>query len=174
LPDRDAGDGGRDSRFLDGLVTDSHCGLKGAGAKHTASCAEKCVKDGGKLQFVNDADKKIYDIDKAHYEAAMAHVGHMVTVTGSVDGSALTVETDRGGAAGEVSGISMRRPVWAAIERRGADRRFRALFFMDSAAAESFQSCSGLELAGGSPARPRCAAARECRPDSARCASGGG
>jgi len=75
-----------------GWVTDSHCGLKGAGAKHTASCAEKCVKDGGKLQFVNDADKKTYDIDKAHYEAAMAHVGHRVTVTGSVDGSALTVE----------------------------------------------------------------------------------
>ena len=74
-----------------GWVTDSHCGVKGANAKHTAACAEKCVKEGSKVQFVNDADKKVYDIDKAHADAAMTHIGHMVTVSGSVDGTALTV-----------------------------------------------------------------------------------
>lgn len=75
-----------------GWITDSHCGVKGASEKHTQNCAEKCLKDNGKLQFVADADKKIYDIDKAHWDAAMSHVGHLVTVTGSVDGSAITVE----------------------------------------------------------------------------------
>src|SRR5436190_5383629 len=75
-----------------GWVTDSHCGVKGANAKHTAACAEKCVEEGSKLQFVNDADKKVYDIDKAHSQAAMGHIGHMVTVTGWVDGTNLTVE----------------------------------------------------------------------------------
>ncbi len=75
-----------------GWLTDSHCAAKGANAKHTKDCAAKCMKDGGKMQFVNDADKKIYDIDKAHWDAAVDHVGHLVKVTGSVDGTSITVE----------------------------------------------------------------------------------
>ena len=75
-----------------GYVTDSHCGAKGANAKHTQACAAKCVKEGSTVQFVNDADKKVYEVDKAHWDAAMSHVGHQVKVTGSVDGSNLTVE----------------------------------------------------------------------------------
>jgi hypothetical protein len=75
-----------------GWVTDSHCGVKGANDKHTAACLTKCVKEGSKVQFVNDADKKVYDIDKAHWDAATSHVGHMVKVTGSVDNGTVTVE----------------------------------------------------------------------------------
>lgn len=75
-----------------GWVTDSHCGVKGANAKHTAACATKCTKEGSTVQFVNDADKKVYEVDKDHWDAALSHIGHQVTVTGSVDGNALTVE----------------------------------------------------------------------------------
>src|SRR3990172_4215800 len=39
-----------------GWITDSHCGAKGAKAGHT-DCAVKCMKEGHKLVFLNDADK---------------------------------------------------------------------------------------------------------------------
>jgi hypothetical protein len=74
-----------------GWITDSHCGVKGANDKHTKDCAAKCVKEGSKVQFVNDTDKKVYDIDKAHWDEAMGHVGHKVTVTGAMDKGAITV-----------------------------------------------------------------------------------
>ena len=49
-----------------GWITDSHCGAKGANAKHTKACVEKCAgsKD-GKVVFYNNADQKLYEIDKA-------------------------------------------------------------------------------------------------------------
>ncbi|MEO8502928.1 MAG: hypothetical protein ABI609_03435 [Acidobacteriota bacterium] len=73
-----------------GWISDSHCGVKGAGEKHTKECVAKCAKD-GKVQFVADADKKIYDIDKAHWDEAMGHAGHLVEVTGSMDNGAITI-----------------------------------------------------------------------------------
>ncbi|MEO8504506.1 MAG: hypothetical protein ABI609_11460 [Acidobacteriota bacterium] len=78
------------AQTMTGWVTDSHCGLKDAGAKHTSACATKCAKD-GTIQFVNDSDKKVYEVDKAHWDAAIAEVGHLVTVTGMVDGGAIAV-----------------------------------------------------------------------------------
>lgn len=74
-----------------GWISDSHCGVKGANEKHAKDCAAKCVKEGSKIQFVNDADKKIFDIDKAHWDEAMGHVGHKVTVTGTMANGAITV-----------------------------------------------------------------------------------
>jgi hypothetical protein len=75
-----------------GWITDSHCAEKGANDKHTKDCAAKCLKEGGKLMFMNSADKKMYEIDKAGNDMAMSHVGHMVKVTGSVDGSMMKVD----------------------------------------------------------------------------------
>ena len=46
-----------------GWISDSHCGEKGANAKHTKACAEKCMKDGGQVVFFNNADKKSYNLD---------------------------------------------------------------------------------------------------------------
>jgi hypothetical protein len=73
-----------------GWITDTHCGEKGANAKHTKECVMKCAKD-GKIVFFNSADKKLYDLDKT--EAALEHVGHEVKVTGTLDGSTIKVES---------------------------------------------------------------------------------
>lgn len=75
-----------------GWISDSHCGEKGASAKHTKACAEKCVKDGGKVVFFNNADKKIYNLDEAGAKMALDHVGHEVTVSGAVADGTITVE----------------------------------------------------------------------------------
>lgn len=74
-----------------GYISDSSCGAKGADAKH-ADCAAKCVKEhGAKYVFVNEADKKVYAIDAQ--DKVAAHAGHHVTVTGTVTGDALKLDT---------------------------------------------------------------------------------
>ena len=74
-----------------GYISDSQCGVKGADAKH-ADCAAKCVKEhGAKYVFVNDADKKVYAIDAQ--DKVAAHAGHHVTVTGTVSGDSLKLDT---------------------------------------------------------------------------------
>lgn len=70
-----------------GYISDSHCAAKGAKAGHE-ECATKCVKEkGASYVFVNDADKKVYNIDAQ--DKVAGHAGHHVTVTGSVDGDNL-------------------------------------------------------------------------------------
>jgi hypothetical protein len=71
-----------------GYVTDSKCGAKGA-HEGAAECTVKCMKEGAKLVFVNDADKKVYAI--ADQDKVAAHAGHHVAVKGSVEGDTLTV-----------------------------------------------------------------------------------
>jgi len=45
-----------------GWITDSKCGAKAAHAG-AEECTVKCIKEGAKYVFVNDADKKVYAID---------------------------------------------------------------------------------------------------------------
>ncbi|HLZ90935.1 MAG TPA: hypothetical protein VKQ28_04405 [Candidatus Acidoferrum sp.] len=71
-----------------GYITDSKCGVKGA-HEGASECAVKCVKEGAKYVFVNDADKKVYAI--ADQDKVAAHAGHHVAVLGSVEGDTLTV-----------------------------------------------------------------------------------
>ena len=73
-----------------GWITDSHCGAKGANAKHSKDCVEKCAKENGKIVFFNEGDQKLYGIDKQ--DEALTHVGHQVKVTGTVDGENIAVE----------------------------------------------------------------------------------
>jgi hypothetical protein len=76
---------------MTGYISDSQCGAKGADPKH-ADCAAKCVKEhGAKYVFVNDADKKVYTVDAQ--DKVAAHAGHHVTVTGTVAGDALKLDT---------------------------------------------------------------------------------
>ena len=79
-----------------GWVTDDKCGAKGANAAHK-DCAAKCLDKGGKLVFYNNADKKIYKLDKQ--DLAKQHVGDEVTVTGKVEGNEIAVDsiTAKGG-----------------------------------------------------------------------------
>ncbi len=69
-----------------GWIADSKCGVAAAhdGAR---DCTIKCVKEGAKYVFVNDADKKVYVVDAQ--EKVAPHAGHHVTVKGTVDGETL-------------------------------------------------------------------------------------
>ena len=81
-----------------GWITDSHCAAKGANAKHTKACVEKCVHEkDGKVVFYNNADQKLYEIDKT--ELALTHVGHEVTVTGTLNDKTIKVESIEAAAA---------------------------------------------------------------------------
>jgi len=73
-----------------GWITDDHCGAKGAKAEHV-SCAKKCLDQGGKLVFFNNADQKLYNLD--NQKLAEEHLGHEVVVTGSADGNSIKVES---------------------------------------------------------------------------------
>ena len=86
LPALAAGQGGQ----WTGWITDEHCGAKGANAGHK-DCGVKCYNDGSKLVFYNNADKKLYKIDKQ--EVAKEHLGHEVTINGTVTGDSIMVET---------------------------------------------------------------------------------
>ena len=46
-----------------GWITDTKCGAKGAKAEHKG-CSEDCLGKGHKLVFYNNADKKLYPLDK--------------------------------------------------------------------------------------------------------------
>jgi hypothetical protein len=73
-----------------GWITDSHCAAKGASAKHSKDCVERCAKsEGGKVVFFNNADQKLYDLDKT--DLALEHVGHEVKITGTLDGQKIAV-----------------------------------------------------------------------------------
>lgn len=71
-----------------GYIADSKCGAKAAheGARE---CTVKCVKEGAKYVFVNDADKKVYSI--ADQDKVADHAGHHVTVKGSLEGDTMKV-----------------------------------------------------------------------------------
>jgi hypothetical protein len=71
-----------------GWITDANCAAKGASAEHK-SCALKCAGKGAALVFYNNADKKIYKLDKQ--DLAKAHAGDEVDVTGEVDGDSIKV-----------------------------------------------------------------------------------
>ena len=75
---------------LTGWIADSKCGAKAAhdGARE---CTLKCVKEGAKYVFVNDADKKVYAVDAQ--DKVADHAGHHVKVTGSVDGDTLKLSS---------------------------------------------------------------------------------
>ena len=51
-----------DSTTVNGYVSDSKCGVKGANAK-SAECTKKCVKAGEKLVVVTDEGQKVLAVD---------------------------------------------------------------------------------------------------------------
>ncbi len=73
-----------------GWISDSKCGVKGANDK-AGECTTKCVKEGAKYVFVNDADKKVYVVDAQ--DKVADHAGHHVKVTGAVEGDTLKLST---------------------------------------------------------------------------------
>ena len=73
-----------------GWITDEQCAAKGAKAEH-ASCAKRCLDNGGKLVFYNSADEKIYNLD--NQKLAEEHLGHEVVVKGTAEGDSIKVES---------------------------------------------------------------------------------
>ena len=79
-----------DSTTVNGYVSDSKCGVKGANAK-SAECTKKCVKAGEKLVVVTDEGQKVLAVDNP--DTLTGHEGHHVAVTGHVMGDSIHVES---------------------------------------------------------------------------------
>ncbi len=75
---------------VNGWVTESKCGVKGASAEH-AACTKKCLEAGASMVVVTDADKKILTVENP--DALKGHEGHHVAVTGHVTGESIHVES---------------------------------------------------------------------------------
>jgi hypothetical protein len=78
------------SDTVNGWVSDSKCGAKGANAG-AAACTKKCIASGEKPVVVSDADQKVYSVENP--DALKGHEGHHVAVTGHVSGDSIHVES---------------------------------------------------------------------------------
>jgi putative cell wall-binding protein len=79
-----------DSTTVNGYVSDSKCGAKGANAG-AAECTKKCIQGGAKTVVVTDKDQKVLTVDNP--DALTGHEGHHVAVTGHVNGDSIHVES---------------------------------------------------------------------------------
>jgi hypothetical protein len=78
------------STTVNGYVTDSMCGAKGASAGH-ADCMTKCLGKGAKAVIVTDGDQKIVSVDNP--DALKGHEGHHVAVTGAMTGGSIHIDS---------------------------------------------------------------------------------
>jgi hypothetical protein len=85
-----AGDDMAKSQTVNGIVSDSGCGVKGANAEH-AACTKKCLEKGAKLVVVTDSDKKVLAVENP--DALKGHEGHHVALTGHVSADSIHVES---------------------------------------------------------------------------------
>jgi hypothetical protein len=78
---------------ITGFIGDANCGAKHADASAAATaCANKCIKGGAPAVLVTK-DAKVYKIDAASQEKALAFAGKTVTVKGSVSDDTLKIES---------------------------------------------------------------------------------
>jgi len=79
-----------DTQTVNGWVTDSKCGVKGA-HEGAAECTKKCLAAGASMVVVTDGDQKVLTVENP--DALKEHVGHHVAVTGQVNGDKIHVES---------------------------------------------------------------------------------
>ena len=79
-------------KWIKGWVSDSKCGAKGAGIGHE-ECGKKCLAAGEKVVFVEDNKSKVLTVDNP--DALKDHMGHRVSVQGTVDEAANTIHVDK-------------------------------------------------------------------------------
>jgi hypothetical protein len=79
-----------DAQTVNGWVSDSKCGVKGANAG-AGECTKKCIAGGEKAVLVTDTDKKVLAVDNP--DALKDHLGRHVAVTGHVDGDKIHVDS---------------------------------------------------------------------------------
>ena len=75
---------------VNGWVTDSNCGAKGAAAGKE-DCAKKCIEKGAKMVVVTDKDKKVLTVENP--DALKDHIGHHVAITGTTTGDSIHVDS---------------------------------------------------------------------------------
>lgn len=77
---------------MTGYVSDAKCGKAHVdGSEKSIKCVEGCVKGGVAPVFVSG--DKIYKLDEMSRGKVMNHLGHKVTVNGTVKGDLLTIKT---------------------------------------------------------------------------------
>jgi len=79
-----------DQTTVNGWVSDSQCGVKGAKAGHEA-CTKKCLGKGASIVVVTDNDQKVLTVDNP--DALKGHEGHHIAATGEVNGDSIHVES---------------------------------------------------------------------------------
>jgi hypothetical protein len=79
-----------DAQTVNGWVSDSKCGVKGANAG-AAECTKKCIAEGASMVVVTDKDQKVLTVENP--DALKGHEGHHIAVTGHVDGDKIHVES---------------------------------------------------------------------------------
>lgn len=79
---------GDKSSTVNGWVSDSKCGAKGANAGAEA-CTKKCLAGGASMVVVTDGDQKVLAVDNP--DALKGHEGHHVAVSGQVAGDSIHV-----------------------------------------------------------------------------------
>ena len=79
-----------DAQTVNGWVSDSKCGVKGANAGAEA-CTKKCIAAGAKPVVVTDKDQKVLTVDNP--DSLKEHYGHHVAVTGHIKGDTIHVDS---------------------------------------------------------------------------------
>jgi hypothetical protein len=75
---------------VNGIVSDSQCGAKGANADH-AACMNKCLAKGAKAVIVTDGDQKVLTVDNP--DVLKGHEGHHIAATGAVTGDSIHINS---------------------------------------------------------------------------------
>ena len=78
------------STTVNGWVSDSKCGAKGA-HEGAAACTKSCIEKGAKMVVVTDEDQKVLTVDNP--DTLKGHEGHHIAVTGQVNGDSIHVES---------------------------------------------------------------------------------
>jgi hypothetical protein len=75
---------------VNGWISDSKCGAKGANASAEA-CTKKCIGAGASPVVVTDKDQKVLEVENP--DSLKDHYGHHVAVTGTVTGDKIHVDS---------------------------------------------------------------------------------
>lgn len=79
-----------DTQTVNGWISDSKCGAKGANAG-AEDCTKKCIAKGASPVVVTDKDQTVLKVDNP--DALKEHYGHHVAVTGHIDGDKIHVDS---------------------------------------------------------------------------------
>jgi hypothetical protein len=80
------------AKWQKGWVSDSKCGVKGAGPGHV-ECGKKCLAAGEHAVFVDEHTKKVYTVDNE--DAVKELIGHRVAVHATVDADKGSMHIDK-------------------------------------------------------------------------------